>query len=171
MERLVAAIKRQSTLLDSRIGQARFATVSSVDADTGLVRVVLRPEGTLTGWLPVLTNWCGAGWGLICLPSPGDQVLVLPQEGNTEHNVVLGRIFSDLQKPPKAPVGELWMVHPQGQALKLKNDGTVTIEGDLVVNGDIKDRRGTLGRLRATFNAHRHLDSMGRLTSPPLAED
>ena len=118
MERLIAAIRSHAGSLDARTGQARFATVSSVDPETGYVRVVLRPEGTLTGWLPVLTNWCGSNWGLICLPTPGDQVLVIPQEGDAEHSIVLGRIFSDRQKPPNVPSGELWIVHRQGQAIK-----------------------------------------------------
>ena len=58
-------------------------------------------------------------------------------------------------KPPGAP-GELRLVHRSGAALHLGNDGKVRIEGDLIVNGDIADRYGTLERLRRQYDRHSH---------------
>lgn len=171
MERLIAAMRRQADSLDRKSGQTRFGVVSSTDPTHGSVRVVLKPEDILTGWLPVLTSWCGGGWGIVCLPAPGDQVIIQPMEGDIENGVVIGRVFSDVHPPPAAPLGELWLVHSRGQAIKLKNDGTIVIEGDLIVNGAIRDNHGFLDSIRQSFNHHRHVDSRGGLTSPPDLQD
>ena len=156
MDRFLNALKAQSGALDHAQGQPRFGTVASVDPTAGTARVLLQPEGVLSGWLPVLSPWIGAGWGLACPPVPGDQVLVLPQEGDAEHGVIVGRAFSDTQRPPAAPAGELWLVHQSGSFLKLQNDGTVQVNGDLHVNGDVYDRRGSLDRLRQHYDVHTH---------------
>lgn len=164
MQRLLNALKAQASALDHAQGQPRFGTVTSVDPAAATARVMLQPEGVLTGWLPVLSPWIGAGWGLSCPPSPGDQVLVLPQEGDAEHGVIVGRGFSDAQRPPPAPAGELWLVHQSGSFVKLQNDGTIQINGDLHVNGDVFDRRGSLDRLRQHYDVHTHAG--GQLPSP-----
>jgi len=165
MERFVNAIKAHADALVQTQGQPRFATITSVDPNTGTARVALQPEGVLSGWLPVLSAWVGAGWGMICPPAPGDQVLVLAQEGAAEHGVIVGRIFSGQQIPPPAPVGELWLVHQTGSYFKLTNDGTVQIGGDLHVSGDVYDSQGPLSRLRGHYDAHTHIDSRGGTTT------
>jgi phage baseplate assembly protein V len=168
MDRFLNAVKAQAAGLDGLLGQPRFGTVASVDPARYAARVALQPEGVLTGWLPVLSCWTGAGWGIACPPSPGDQVLVVPQEGNAEHGVIVGGSFSDVARPPPAPPGELWLVHVSGAALKLVADGTVRVEGDLHVNGDVYDRAGALSRLRAHYDAHTH-GANG--ASPPNPQD
>jgi uncharacterized protein involved in type VI secretion and phage assembly len=112
----------------------------------------------MTGWLPILSGWVGAGWGMSCPPATGEQVLVLAQEGDAEHGVIVGRSFSDLARGPSAPPGELWLVHQSGSFLKLQNDGTVRIQGNLyvagnvIVSGDVNDGHGALSGLRAVYN-------------------
>src|SRR4051794_35105765 len=88
MDRLLNAMKQQSSSLDQGQGQPRFGIVSSFDPAAYTVRVLLQPENVLSGWLPVLSQWVGAGWGLVAPPSPGDQVIVLTQEGDAEHGLV-----------------------------------------------------------------------------------
>jgi phage baseplate assembly protein gpV len=166
MDRFLNAIKAQSSALDQMQAQPRFALVSSVDPDTYAARVLLQPEGVLTGWLPILSPWIGAGWGAVCAPTPGDQVLVLAQEGDAEHGVIVGRAFSDQARPPSAPAGELWLVHASGSFLKLQNDGTVQVSGDLHVNGDVFDNHGALSQLRDHYNQHTHPDGAGATPSP-----
>lgn len=156
MDRFLNALKAQSGALDYAFGQPRFATVASVNANAAAARVQLQPEGVLTGWLPVLSPCVGAGWGIACPPSPGDQVLVLAQEGDAEHGVIVGRAFSDTQRTPTAPSGEIWLVHKSGSFLKLQNDGTVQVNGDLHVAGDVYDRKGSLDRLRQHYDVHIH---------------
>jgi len=153
------------------MAQPRFGTVTSVDPDTATARVLLQPEAVLSGWLPVLSPWIGAGWGMSCPPSPGDQVLVLAQEGDAEHGVIIGRAFSAVAAPPGALAGELWLVHATGSFVKLLNNGTVQIQGNVTITGDVKatgnisDAHGKLADLRAHYNLHRHTDSRGGQTS------
>jgi type VI secretion system (T6SS) baseplate-like injector VgrG len=114
MERLLNVIKQHAGGLDQGGGQPRFGVVTSVNPTAATARVTLQPEGLLSGWLPVLSPWTGAGWGMCCPPSPGDQVLVLAQEGDAEHGMIVGRAFSNTQATPATPVGELWLVHGSG---------------------------------------------------------
>ena len=156
MERFLNAMKGHAGAMDRTAGLARFGLVASVDPACYAVRVRLQPEDVLSGWLPVLSPWVGAGWGFVALPAPGDQVLVLAQEGDAENGVVLGASFSAPVPPPPGAPGELRLVHRSGAALHLGNDGKVRIEGDLIVNGDIADRYGTLERLRRQYDRHSH---------------
>ena len=112
-----------------------------------------------------MSPWVGAGWGMSCPPAPGDQVLVLAQEGDAEHGIVVGRAFSNAASAPPAPSGELWLVHQSGSFLKLQNDGTVQMSGDLHVAGDVYDRHGSLATLRTDYDQHIHTDSRGGSTS------
>ncbi len=164
MDRLLNAIKAHTAAQDAAAGQPRFGVVTSVDPAAGTARVQLQPDGVLTGWLPVLSPWVGAGWGISCPPSPGDQVLVLPQEGDAEHGVIAGRAWSALAAGPATPVGELWLTHQSGSYLRLLNNGTVSVRGDLHVEGDVYDRQGPLDGLRQAYNLHRHSDAQGGLT-------
>ena len=149
------------------MGQPRFGVVSSVDTEHAAVRVTLQPENVLTGWLPIAAAWVGAGWGLACPPAPGDQVLVLPENGAEQPGVVLARLWSTQSPPPAAPVGEFWLLHSSGSFLKLTNDGTVQVKGDLHVNGDVYDSKGSLDRLRTQYDAHTHAGPK----SPPDLQD
>src|SRR4051794_9520439 len=144
MDRFLNALKAHSGAQDAAAGQPRFGTVTSVDPAAGTVRVKLQPEGVLSGWLPVLSPWVGAGWGVSCPPSPGDQVFVLPQEGDAENGVVAGRTWSQGATVPDTPVGELWLTHKSGSYVRLLNDGTISMRGDLRVDGDVYDRHGSL---------------------------
>jgi phage baseplate assembly protein gpV len=161
MDRFLNAVKSHAAALDGAQGQPRFATVSSIDLAHYAARVLLQPEGVLSGWLPVLSPWVGNGWGITCLPAPGDQVLVLPQEGAAEHGVIVGASFSDRVRPPATTPGELLLQHSSGTSLRLSNDGTIRIQGDLHVSGDIYDHHGKLDGLRTHYNAHRHPGSIG----------
>lgn len=166
MERFLNALKAQAGALDQGQAQPRFGVVTSVNPATATARVTLQPEAVLTGWLPILSPWTGPGWGLSCPPSPGDQVMVLSQEGDAEHGVIIGRAFSAATVPPPAPTGEFWLVHASGSFVKLLNDGTVQIHGnvfvtggDLHVSGDVSDGHGKLSALRAHYNGHSHASS------------
>lgn len=171
MDKFLNIIKAYASALDHGGGQPRFAVVTSVNNLTATARVTLQPEGVSSGWLPILSPWVGAGWGMVCLPAPGDQVMVLAQEGRAEHGVIVGSAFSNVQSPPAAPIGELWLVHRSGSFIKLRNDGTIQIGGDVHVNGDIYDQHGPLSGLRAHYNAHTHIDSRGGATSTPSPTD
>jgi phage baseplate assembly protein gpV len=167
MERFLNAVKAHASALDRAQGQPRFGVVASVDPARYAARVTLQPENVMTGWLPVLSAWVGAGWGMVCPPSPGDQVLVLAQEGDADNGVIVGRSFSDTARGPAAPPGELWLVHGSGSYLRLQNDGTVRVQGDLHVagnifaSGDVSDSHGTMSTFRGDYNVHTHGNTPG----------
>ncbi len=163
MDSFLNLIKAQAAQLDQGWAQPRLAVVSSVDTATATVRVQVQPENVLTGWLPVLGTWVGNGWGLACPPSPGDQVVLVWQEGDAENGIVIGRLWSSKTMSPAAASGELWLVHKEGSFLKLLNDGTIVSSaptwkhtGDLRVSGDVYDGHGALSRLRDHYDAHVH---------------
>jgi phage gp45-like len=153
------------------VAQPRIGVVTSSDPTTATAKVLLQPEGVLTGWLPVLTQWAGSSWGLSCPPSPGDQVLIIPQEGDAQHGVIIGRLFSNLVRPPMAASGEFTIRHQTGASIRLTNSGTIAIEGDLHVSGDVYDSHGSLGHLRNTYNIHIHYGANGSPTSLPITVD
>jgi hypothetical protein len=73
--------------------------------------------------------------------------------------------------PPAAPVGEFWLVHASGSFLKLRNDGTIQMKGDLHVAGDVYDQTGSLSRLRNHYNVHIHPIRNNGITSQPIQTD
>jgi phage baseplate assembly protein gpV len=173
MDRFINALKAHAGALDTTQGRPRFGLIVSVDPQRYAARVLLQPEGVMTGWLPVLSPWVGAGWGVVAPPVPGQQVLVLPQDGDGEHGVIIGGAWSDAQSAPNAPVGELWLVHQSGSFIKLVADGTVRVRGDVYVDGDVYDRHGSLDRLRRNYDTHAHggVQSGGASTSVTNAPD
>lgn len=176
MEAFLNAIKAHAAALDQTLGQPRLATISSVDTAMATARALLQPEGVLTGWLPVLSPWTGAGWGLVCPPSPGDQVLVLGQEGIADHGLIVGSAYSATNKPPQAAPGEFCVVHSSGNSLRFGNDGTVYLNGPVVLDGslhvtgsitseaDVSDSSGSLSRLRKHYDAHYHMSGSNKAT-------
>lgn len=179
METFWNAVKARAAALDGMSAQARFGVVASFDSAAYAARVTMQPENLLSGWLPVLAGWTGAGWGMVAPLAPGDQVLVLAQEGDAEQAVVVGRLWSNAEPPPPTPVGELWLVHQTGAFIKLHNDGTIAIQartvsitGDLTVSGEISDLGGTHGSLdtlRQAYDRHVHPDPQGGETGTTSA--
>jgi len=183
MDRFLNALRGQAASMDLAAGKPRFAIVSSVDPARAAVRVMFQPENLLSGWLPLVSSWVGVGWGLCCPPTPGDQVLILPHEGDPENAVVLGSIWHDGASPPQAPSGELWMVHASGSFLKLHSDGSIAaqatqfefqgnlqVTGNIAASGNVQDGEGTLEQLRSVYNQHTHNVSGGE-TSVPNQQD
>lgn len=166
MDRFLNAVKAHAAALDGAMAQARFGVVTGFDPQRYAAQVLLQPEGVLSGWLPVLSARVGAGWGIAAPLTPGDQVLVVAQEGDAEHGVIVGAAYSGPQPPPQAPQGELWLVHQSGASIRLANDGTVRVQGDLHVSGDVYDARGSLDRLRQHYDVHTHPPG-GSTTSAP----
>jgi phage baseplate assembly protein V len=163
MDYFLNAFKAQASRIDQSWGQPRLATVSSVDPASYTARVKIQPENVLSGWLPIASIWVGNGWGLACPPSPGDQVIILSQEGDAENGLVIGRLWSNAAATPGAPAGEFWLMHQSGSRIQLLNDGTIASKapkwvhtGDFHATGNIYDSYNSLADLRAHYNEHVH---------------
>jgi phage baseplate assembly protein gpV len=143
--KLAAAQKRAVAGQTAQMGAPRCGLVTSFNPATYRAKVALQPDGQNTGWLPVLSQWVGAGWGMVAPLQIGDQVLVLPESNDAANGVIVGRYFSDVDTPPNvAAAGEIWLVHASGSSLALKADGSVDIvapnvnvTGTLNVSGDV----------------------------------
>lgn len=175
---LLNAMKRASGAQDDQQGHSRFAVVASVDPARHLVRVAYDEERTLSGWLPVLHALGGAGFSAGSLPPVGAQVFVHADMGAAEHGVVAGIAHSSAQPPGKVTPyhgsgsaqpqdwtpGEWTITTPGGASFRLTGgvielSGTLKLQGDLLVSGQVRDmdgRRGTLDALRIAYDAHRH---------------
>jgi uncharacterized protein involved in type VI secretion and phage assembly len=130
-------LEAQRATADLSMPRAAIVT-GSIDPAHYSARVLLQPEGTLTGYLPIASQWVGNGWGMFCLPSPGDVVDVIFQQGGGGAGVIVGRQFNAKAQPLPAPVGEFWLVHETGTAFKLTNDGGVLLSahGDLRIEAN-----------------------------------
>jgi phage baseplate assembly protein gpV len=141
MHRLMAAQARSVVGQLSQFGAPRFGLVTSFNPQTYCAKVMIQPENTLTGWLPILSSWVGPGWGCVAPLPTGVQVLVLPDRNDAQQGVIAGVLYSDVDTPPNnAAAGEFLLLHKSGAVLTLKNNGSVdiTAPGDLNINGNVK---------------------------------
>ena len=135
MNRLMAAQARGVVGQVSQFGAPRFGLVASFNPRTYCAKVTIQPENTLTGWLPILSPWVGAGWGFVAPLPIGVQVLVLPDRNDAQQGVIAGVIYSDVEPPPSsAAAGEILFRHQSGAFLTLKNDGTVAVNGQIEID-------------------------------------
>jgi phage baseplate assembly protein gpV len=173
-------MKRTAASMNKQMGQNRLAVVKSVDPNTYTAKVALQPDGTLTGWLPITTEWVGNGWGLICPPNIGDQVTVVPHDGDANNLIISGRVFSQVQPPPAGVSGEMWLVHVTGASIKLVTSGAIVmnapagvqITGNVTVTGSITSTgdmvAGGGGRNISLLNHEHTSESPGTPTSAPI---
>ena len=138
MTRLLNAMKMHMASMDASAPVGRWGIVTSANGAT--VKVRLQPEDVQTDWLPVLSNMVGGGWGMIHVPAVGTQVFCIPDAGDADNYVVAGATWNTSNPPPAAASGETWLVHSSGSAIKLTNDGKVSVSDgggcSLVFNND-----------------------------------
>ena len=139
---LLNIFRREGARVQSQRADTRVGIVDSYDPALYCAKVRIQPENVLTGFLPILTEWVGNGWGIVCPPSAGDVVDVHFQEGGKNAGFISKRFFSSKTLPPgPAPSGEFWMVHSSGSFLKFTNDGKVSVNSksdmDFTSGGDI----------------------------------
>lgn len=138
MNALTEAMRYHAAALDATRPQPRFGTVQSVDPTHHLAKVLVQPDSVLSGWLPILAMGAGSGWGVVCPPAIGAQVLLVPLDGDHENLAVLPGAWSIASMPPApailpgggaAPVrpGELAFVSSSGTYIRLNQDGSLTI--------------------------------------------
>ncbi|MCF8999300.1 phage baseplate assembly protein domain-containing protein [Acinetobacter nectaris] len=84
------------------------------------------------------------------------KVVLLPLQGKTSRSVVIatkgGAITVDVAS------GETCIYDQFGHSVWLKKDGT-HIKGDLFVDGQVKDKTGTMQQIREVYNGHNHGNS------------
>lgn len=123
----------------------RFGIVSNYDPSGPAVKVQLPDDLDANGnpqlspWMPIIMPSAGPGAGDIAAPQIGSQAIILEMGwGADKFQFMLGTVRPSTDAlPPQplppsgpplpagAPENERWIVHPQGQSVMLRNDGTV----------------------------------------------
>ena len=63
MDKLTNAIRQQAAAIVAQMGQPRWGVVQSVDPSRPAAKVLIQPEGVLSGWLPIATTAAAGGRG------------------------------------------------------------------------------------------------------------
>lgn len=134
MREILNAMRAQAAAVGGDTAMVRNGTVTSYNPANYAVKVMIEPEGTETGWLPVLSPWIGNGWGMFAPPTIGDAIEVHFTEGDFEAGFACLRYFNDSDRPLSVQSGEFWLVHSSGSFFKLKNDGKVLINGNVEID-------------------------------------
>lgn len=144
--------------------ETRHGIVTSFDPDNWAVKAELQPDGTLTGWIPLKSQWVGNGWGMFCAPSIGDIVEIDFQEADGGVGSGGWRFFNDVNRPLPTPSGEFWLVHKLGAAIKLTNDGAAALSaGDGMVRLNADGTITSAGNWTTPLGCSGSGDSMGSL--------
>jgi phage baseplate assembly protein gpV len=131
----------QALMALGMLGRPHLGLITSYDPEAYAAKVMLQPEETETGWLPISTPMAGNGWGVYFGPSIGDQCRVDFQEGDKEVGFITGFLASDADRPPVVQSGQIVMVVPHG----LEIIGEVSITGSLDVSGNVTVGNGASG--------------------------
>jgi phage baseplate assembly protein gpV len=130
LNRLRNHMRQEAQRAMADVATPRAGVVTNYDPTRYCARVMLQPEGILTGYLPITSMWVGNGWGMFSPPSIGEVVDVHFHQGGKEAAYIVGRFYSAQTKPVPVASGEFWLVHQTGGTLTLANDGSVTVSAN-----------------------------------------
>lgn len=130
MQNLLNSMRFQAGIGQNLIAQVRIGIINSYNPENGTIKATVQPveseesgEGQ-TGWIPLATGFIGQ----VGAPVPGEQVIIIFQEGSLNNGLAIGRIYSSEDVPPPVPSGEWWLTHPSGSFIKVKNNGDIEIK-------------------------------------------
>ena len=173
MDALLNTMRRQAERTMATRATTRIGTITSYDPVHHAVKVMLQPDETETGFIPLAAAWVGNGWGVFFAPIGDEQVVVEFQEGSHETPIATLRLYDNTNQPLPVPAGEMWLVHQTGSYLKLTTDGKITLNAAAEIDvGNIGTALHTLltDSFMAKFNNHQHTSAgSGSPTSVPLA--
>lgn len=119
------------------IGYAQLGIISSVDAPSYAVKVLLQPEQIETGFIPFPTLF----YGFVAPPKGGEQCLVLFERGNNNVPIPASLIYWDQSRAPginsdgDTQPGEILLIHKDtGSYIKWTNDGKLLINGNVEID-------------------------------------
>jgi phage gp45-like len=107
----------------TNLGSTRLGLVSSSNPADSTIKVLIQPENVEIGPVNYATPWIG--W--FSPPTPGQQCIVLFQEGSKDVPIGALMLYYGTDIPPNAVAGEAIMQHSTGSFIKLANDGSISI--------------------------------------------
>jgi phage baseplate assembly protein gpV len=120
--------------------------VDSYNGQNHTVKVKLRPEGTLSGWMQIET----AQVGLVIAPNIGDPGWIEFHENDRRAGVFVASNHNNNKPPPKQiNAGEFYYQNAKGQWIYVKNDGSITSADGAGASLAMQD-----GKLTATDKAN-----------------
>lgn len=160
MSRMLSPVWRRMRLLVSR-GVLQMST-----DDTGLQEVQVTLQGDEPAWAERFQSY-----GLTSVPHGGAEAVVASVGGARAHLVAL--VVDDRRyRLTGLKAGEVAIYDDLGQSVHLTREGIVvtgaglplafvdcpkvTMDGDLDVAGNVRDRTGTMQAMRDTYNGHNH---------------
>lgn len=136
------ALKRSAGQMDRQAGAQQKGILTSYNPNNYTGRVLLQPDNTLTGWLPVRCAMAGNGYGLVCGPVPGMQATIEPDQDDPGNYEITGFTFpwQGGVLPPPVPAGEIWAMGQGGSFIKLNAAGQAIIQdkagSSIILSGD-----------------------------------
>lgn len=105
----------------------RDVSVTSYDPDRHAIKGAIQPGGQETGWIPLGSQMVGNGHGLVMGATVGEIYKVQFQENDLESGRVMGRVYTDEEKPPRVESGEMALIHKDKGTIKFDKDGHLTL--------------------------------------------
>lgn len=127
MRELMEQMRMQAMTAMQGVVSSRWAVISAYDPNSYAIKANIQPEGTETGWLPILSNWVGPSWGDFAGPLIGMQCLLIFAHGNMQDPIAAGQAWSTQAPPVPVPSGERLIQHSTGSLLHFDNEGNVTM--------------------------------------------
>ena len=138
----------------------RLGKISAIDYAAGTVRVVYHEkDDAVTAPIPLISSE-------YFMPEVDDMVMVLHLSNGTEAGVVLGRPWSEKNKPPEGSKGlyRKDLARSPGEAMIRYKDGTMTIkapklviDGTVTVSGDVTAGGVSLDTFRICVYRYCHI--------------
>jgi phage gp45-like len=108
-------------------------TITSIDKNKYMAKVMLEPLGYETGWLPISSIYTGNEFGWFALPAIGTEVTVEFEMGNPNCGKVMLSNFNNTDCPIPMEPGEVKLLHESGSFLIFHNDGSIEISANTVL--------------------------------------
>lgn len=172
IHKATAPLSRRITAL---VNRARVQLVNDKSKTQSLQVTVLEDETR-----DAVEHFQAAGFKSV--PLVGAEALVLAVGGDGDHRIAVV-VHDKKSRPTGWKPGETGIYNlTTGDLIHLKADGSieitatralkikapqVEIEGNVVVNGELSDRHGSLSQMRTTFNQHSH-SANGSSTPAPI---
>lgn len=119
-------------------------------------------DGEVLDRVPIL-----GPYGLAYRPPSGSRVITGAVGADRSQLVILGAGHAD-DRAPELEEGEVALYGRGGATLRLGRDGNVYITGNVEVQGDVRDVRGSMELIRQLFDAHTHPTPVGPTGVPFL---
>ncbi|MEZ2600752.1 phage baseplate assembly protein V [Kluyvera intermedia] len=167
----VARMMLYGNIMEVQISPPRCRVTFGTDPITGVVHQ--------SAWLR-MAGLADDGVSVQALPAVGASVMVLSPGGDISGGTVFPAGFTDDRPPPSDNASDYVIRFGNGAVVSysttanilnasLPDGGVVKITGDLDVDGEVRDKNGTMQEIRDTHNSHDHNENGdgGGVTDPP----